>query len=100
MNILIALIAGLLFGAGLAISGMTDTQVILGFLDIFGDWNPAAAIVMGSALLISIPAFHLVLKRIKPVFDDSFHMPSNTVIDAKLMSGAIIFGIGWGLYGW
>lgn len=99
-RIVIALAGGLLFGAGLALSGMTDTRVVLGFLDLAGDWNPALAFVMGGALLITMPGFRLAQRRATPWVASEFHLPTNTRIEMKPLVGATLFGIGWGLYGY
>ena len=99
MKNLIALICGTMFGAGLALSGMTDTAKVLGFLDIFGSWDPSLAFVMGSALTVTIIGFKLVFRRPKPLLDANFHLPAAKHIDINLIGGAILFGIGWGLYG-
>jgi uncharacterized membrane protein YedE/YeeE len=96
----IPLLCGLLFGIGLAVSGMTDTRVVLGFLDITGDWNPALAFVMGGALAVTIPGFWLIQKRARPLLAKEFHLPANCRIEAKPILGSAIFGIGWGLYGY
>jgi uncharacterized membrane protein YedE/YeeE len=100
LTLLIALACGLLFGIGLAMSGMTDTRVVLGFLDITGNWNPALMFVMGGALAVTIPGFHLARKRNKPIVAAEFHIPENCRIETKPIIGSIIFGIGWGLYGY
>ncbi len=97
---LIALLAGVMFGVGLALSGMTDTQVVLGFLDLAGNWNPTLAFVMGGALLVTLPAFAFVLRRSTPAFAPQFELPSKHNIDAELVAGAVMFGAGWGLYGY
>ena len=99
-SVVTALIAGLLFGAGLELSGMTDTTVVLGFLDLTGDWNPALAFVMGGALAVSFPLYRLAMKREQPLCDAEFHLPANTGIDRNLLVGATMFGLGWGLYGY
>lgn len=99
-RVFIPLLCGLLFGIGLAMSGMTDTRIVLGFLDLFGDWNPALAFVMGGALAITIPGFWLARKRSAPLLDETFHIPENCRIEAKPIVGSIIFGVGWGLYGY
>lgn len=96
----VPLLSGLLFGAGLAISGMTDTRVVLGFLDIAGDWNPALAVVMAGALAIALPAFQIAIKKHKPLLRDNFSLPVKKSIDLRLLVGTAIFGIGWGLYGY
>ena len=95
-----ALLAGLLFGAGLSISGMTDTSKVLGFLDIFGIWDASLMFVMGAALAVTIPAFMWIKKRDKPLLDSCFYLPGNNSIDGRLLAGSAIFGTGWGLYGY
>jgi uncharacterized membrane protein YedE/YeeE len=99
-QILIPLLCGLVFGTGLAISGMTDTQVVLGFLDVAGDWNPALLMVMVGALAVTIPGFWLAQKRSTPFFATQFFLPASRAIEAKPVVGSVIFGIGWGLYGY
>ena len=96
---LTSLAAGAIFGLGLAISGMINPAKILNFLDIAGAWDPTLALVMGGALAVTIPAFRWVLKRSTPVLDGRFHVPSRKDIDLRLVSGAALFGIGWGLAG-
>jgi hypothetical protein len=98
-TILAAFLSGALVGAGLAISSMTDRQVVLGFLDIAGDWNPTLAFVMGGAVAVTAIAFRLVLRRGTPALDDRFRLPQGDEIDRRLLAGAAIFGIGWGLAG-
>ncbi len=100
MNKLIALVAGILFGGGLAISGMTDTHKVIGFLDIAGKWDPSLAFVMGVALMLVVPVFFLLKKMKKPILANKFCLPKNTLIDKKLMIGSVLFGVGWGLYGY
>jgi uncharacterized membrane protein YedE/YeeE len=94
-----AFAAGALFGAGLAVSSMTDRSVVLGFLDVFGDWDPTLAFVMGGALAVTIPMFRAVLKRGGPALGGEFRVPRADTIDARLLAGAAVFGIGWGLAG-
>ncbi len=100
VNATMYLLAGLLFGLGLAFSGMTDPQVVLGFLDISGDWNPALMLVMCSALIITSIGYAIILKKDKPVSAGQFSLPTKTRIDRPLVIGAMIFGAGWGLYGY
>lgn len=95
-----ALCAGALFGFGLALSGMTDTAKVRGFLDLFGDWVPYLAFVMGGAVAVTLVAFRVVLRRTRPLFDGDFHLPARTYIDAPLVIGSALFGVGWGLYGY
>jgi uncharacterized membrane protein YedE/YeeE len=100
MKGLTALVCGLIFGAGLAMSGMTDTAKVIGFLDIFGEWVPDLGFVMGGAVLVTVVAFRLVLRRNNPILADSFALPTNTAIDGRLLGGAALFGVGWGIYGY
>lgn len=100
MNKLMALIAGLLFGVGLAASGMTDPAKVIGFLDLFGDWQADLAFVMGGAVAVTVVSFRFILKRQAPVCDSQFYVPNNNVIDKKLLIGAALFGMGWGIYGY
>lgn len=97
----IALVVGLVFGWGLTLSGMTDPLVVQGFLDVAGDWDPALAFVMGGAVLVSLLGFQwLQPRRQAPVCDAVFHLPQNKAIDLRLIGGAALFGIGWGLAGY
>lgn len=98
-SIVSALICGLIFGAGLLISGMTETQKVQGFLDIFGDWDPSLAFVMGGALIVSFVGFRLARRRPAPVFEARALWPTKSDIDAPLVGGAVLFGAGWGLIG-
>ncbi|HDY83998.1 MAG TPA: YeeE/YedE family protein [Halieaceae bacterium] len=95
-----ALLCGMVFGVGLAVSGMTDTAKVLGFLDIFGTWVPDLAFVMGSAVCVTLVAFRFVLKRKQPLLSAGFVLSGKTALDGRLLSGAAIFGIGWGVYGY
>ncbi len=94
---LIALISGLLFGAGLTIAGMTNPQVVVGFLDFSGEWNPSMILVMVSALSITIPAYQL--RRPMPIASESYNFPTRHNIDRDLLVGSIVFGFGWGIAG-
>ena len=100
MKGLAALLCGTLFGIGLAVSGMTDTAKVLGFLDLFGDWVPDLAFVMGGAVLVTVIAFRFILKRDRALLGDVMSLPTNSALDGKLLAGAAIFGIGWGVYGY
>ena len=99
MKNLLTLISGLLFGFGLLLSGMADPAKVQNFLDLFGTWDPSLAFVMGGAIAVTMPGFWLVIRRNKPFFNDVFHLPSRTDLDARLITGAAIFGVGWGLGG-
>lgn len=96
---LLAYLAGLLFGLGLILAGMTDTSKVIGFLDFFGDWDPSLAFVMVGAIGIHAVLLRLILKRPAPLLDTHFHVPTRRDIDARLVGGAAIFGVGWGLAG-
>ena len=97
--LLSVLFCGTLFGAGLAISGMINPEKVVGFLDLSANWDPSLAFVMGGALLIAAPLFHLTLKQGSPKLVESFSLPTRTQIDKRLVIGAALFGIGWGLAG-
>jgi uncharacterized protein len=94
-----ALFAGTLFGVGLAVSGMINPAKVVGFLDVAGGWDPTLAFVMGGALLVTIPAFRVILNRPRPVLADGFDLPTKSTLDARLLGGAALFGVGWGLSG-
>ncbi|MGQ0385187.1 MAG: DUF6691 family protein [Gammaproteobacteria bacterium] len=94
-----AFASGLLFGLGLAISGMVDRSVVLGFLDPLGDFDPTLAFVLAGAVAVTMVAFRLVLRRPYPLFGGSFRLPQTDPVDAPLIAGAVIFGVGWGLAG-
>jgi hypothetical protein len=98
-GILAALASGALFGTGLAISRMTDRTVILGFLDVFGDFDPSLAFVMAGAVAVTAVAFRFVLKMPAPAFSAEFRLPARDSIDWRLLLGAAIFGAGWGVAG-
>jgi|TARA_B110000211_G_scaffold82214_1_gene96214 uncharacterized membrane protein YedE/YeeE len=99
MRILSTLIAGLIFGTGLILSGMANPIKVQNFLDFFGSWDPSLALVMGGAILVTMPGFWLVQKRKTPFFNNVFNLPTRTDFDFRLLAGAAIFGIGWGLGG-
>lgn len=99
MNIIVALICGLIFGAGLTVSGMTETQKIQGFLDIFGQWDPSLIVVMGAALIVTFVGFVLARRQAVPVFEGQALWPTKTDIDTPLVAGSVMFGVGWGLIG-
>lgn len=96
---LVALLAGLVFGIGLVVSQMVVPEKVLGFLDVFGDWNPSLAFVMGGAILVAAPAFALARRMDSPDLARSFEISTRRDLDVRLLSGAAIFGIGWGLVG-
>jgi hypothetical protein len=99
MSKIVSLICGIIFGIGLTISKMIDPAKVLGFLNIFGDWDPSLAFVMIGALIISSPFFHLFKNNKKPVFAGSFSYSNNKELNKKLIIGSSLFGAGWGLAG-
>lgn len=94
-----ALGAGLLFGLGLIVSGMINPSKVIGFLDLAGDWDPSLIFVMGGGVAVTLCTFWLVLRRERPLFDTQFFLPSKADIDARLIAGAALFGVGWGIAG-
>ena len=96
---LVALAAGSLFGAGLALSGMMDPARVRGFLDVFGHWDPTLAFVMGGAVLVMAVAWRVQRRMAAPLLCEEFHLPGTRLIEPRLAIGAAIFGVGWGLAG-
>jgi len=94
-----ALFAGLLFGAGLVIAGMTNPAKVTGFLDVFGRWDASLAFVMVGAIGVHFVLLRRILRRPHPLFESSFQTPKRTGIDGRLLVGAAVFGVGWGLGG-
>ncbi len=90
---------GLLFGLGLWLSGMTDPGLVKAFLDVAGAWNPALALVMGGAIAVALPSFAWAKRHRQSLLGAPFSLPKSNRIDAKLLIGAAIFGVGWGLSG-
>lgn len=99
MKVVLAGIAGLVFGVGLLISGMTDPAKVIGFLDITGAWEPALMFVMGGAVVTYALLIRPTLHRGRPWLDTELHLPTRADIDLPLVAGAAIFGVGWGLGG-
>jgi len=99
-EILVGLISGFIFGLGLCLSGLADPSVVQGFLDVAGAWNPALLFVMGAGLTVTLTGYRLVFGRGRPLWSPRFNLPTSTAIDAPLTSGAVIFGVGWGLAGY
>lgn len=95
-----AVIAGALFALGLAVGGMTTPAKVTAFLDVGGSWDPQLAFVMAGAIAIYAPLLGLVRRRTAPLFDTKFHWPDRSAIDARLVGGSAIFGVGWGLSGY
>ena len=100
MTIVSALLAGILFGIGLIVSGMTDPSKVLGFLDLAGKWDPSLAFVMGGAIIIGSLLFPFATKRNKSVLGSPMRLPTATTIDRRLVLGGFTFGVGWGLAGY
>jgi len=100
INIIVAVLAGSLFGLGLSLSGMVDPNKVLGFLDLAGDWDPSLMLVMMGALAVAMPGFFWVRRHQRPMFDDRFHVTDKTALEPSLLMGASIFGIGWGMTGY
>ncbi|UOA15713.1 MULTISPECIES: YeeE/YedE family protein [Sulfitobacter] len=100
MKQVFALLSGLVFGIGLIVSGMADPAKVLNFLDVFGTWDPSLAFVMGGAIAVTAPGFALLFRsRQTPYFDSTFRVPTRNDLEPKLLTGAAIFGVGWGLGG-
>ncbi len=91
--------AGLLFGLGLGFSGMVQPAKVIGFLDIFGHWDPSLMFVMMGAMAVHFVLSRMIQRRDQPLFDSKFHQPATKAVDRKLVLGAAVFGIGWGLGG-
>ncbi|MFC4525940.1 YeeE/YedE family protein [Dyella halodurans] len=100
MKLAMAWLAGLLFGLGLSLGGMTQPAVVLGFLDLFGAWNPRLLFVMGGAVLTTAIGYRWVLHRGRPLLESTFKLPAARRIDRRLVIGAALFGIGWGVAGY
>ena len=99
MQAVASLISGLIFGLGLILSGMTNPQKVQNFLDILGVWDPSLAFVMAGAIIVASVGFVILRQTNKPIFADKFNWPSSVNIDLRLVVGAAVFGIGWGLSG-
>jgi hypothetical protein len=98
---LAALASGLLFGTGLSLSRMVDPRKVLAFLDFAADWDPSLLFVLGGAVILAFAGYRLVLRRDAPLLDSRFHLgAAGTRIDANLVAGAVLFGVGWGLAGY
>jgi len=99
MNRLVSLISGIIFGAGLVISEMINPEKVLGFLDLFGNWDPSLAFVMIGALVVSSPLFHIIKNKEKPLSAEKFNYANSKNINNRLIIGSALFGTGWGLGG-
>ena len=93
------IVSGILFGAGLTLSGMTNPDRVRGFLDLFGRWDPTLLFVMGGAVLVMAVAWRVRARMTTPFFGDKFSLPDRSDLDIKLIAGSALFGIGWGIAG-
>lgn len=100
MNYVIAIASGLIFGLGLILSGMTDPSKIKGFLDLFGNWDPSLALVMGGAIAVGVVAFARAKRRTLSWTGAHMEIPTSSVIDGRLLVGGLLFGAGWGIAGY
>ena len=100
MQIIMALIVGLIFGIGLIVSGMTDPSKVIGFLDLAGAWDPSLGLVMAGAILVGLLAFRLAAGRERALLGDVMRLPTATQIDRRLVLGSLAFGAGWGIAGY
>ena len=100
MKFFFALLAGMIFGLGLILSGMSDPSKVIGFLDITGNWDPSLAFVLGGAVAVGLLVFPFATKRHQSLLGEVMHLPTATQIDRRLVIGSITFGIGWGLAGY
>lgn len=99
MKLIVTYLIGLVFGVGIAISGMANPAKVLNFFDVAGTWDPSLIFVMGGALVTTFIGYKLVFGRAAPVFEPQFNVPGSRVIDARLIGGSAVFGIGWGIAG-
>ena len=99
MSKIISLVSGIVFGMGLVISEMINPEKVLGFLDLFGNWDPSLAFVMIGALIVSSPLFHIIKNKEKPLFAQKFNYSNNKEVNNRLIVGSALFGAGWGLGG-
>tara|TARA_B100000282_G_scaffold126753_1_gene90558 strand:+ start:194 stop:610 length:417 start_codon:yes stop_codon:yes gene_type:complete len=99
LSIFVSLIVGCIFGLGLAFGGMLDPSKVVGFLDIFGAWDPSLAFVMMGGIMVNAAGYLILIRGKKPIFTEKFHLPDNIFIDRRLIVGSAIFGVGWGLAG-
>ena len=96
---IIAGLIGMVFGTGMALSGMSNPAKVLNFFDFAGSWDPSLALVMASALLVTALGYRFVLRRDKPIMEARFHLPTARKLDTPLLAGSAIFGVGWGISG-
>ena len=99
MRLLIVYLIGTVFGTGIAFSGMANPAKVINFFDVAGTWDPSLAFVMGGALIVTFVGYRLVLGRDRPIFDGRFSLPTARHLDARLLGGSAVFGVGWGISG-
>jgi len=99
MRLAAAYLIGLVFGLGIAVSGMANPAKVLNFFDVAGSWDPSLAFVMGGAVAVAFVGYRLVFRRPAPLFEARFQVPTSRTIDVRLIGGAALFGVGWGLAG-
>jgi uncharacterized protein len=99
MRLVTFYLIGLVFGTGIAISGMANPAKVLNFFDVAGTWDPSLIFVMGGALAVTFVGYRVVLERSRPLFDSHFHLPGSKTLDLRLIGGSAVFGIGWGIAG-
>jgi uncharacterized protein len=99
MRLLSTYLIGLIFGVGISISGMANPAKVLNFFDVAGTWDPSLIFVMGGAVVVAFLGYRIVLQRPAPIIDAKFHLPENSHIDARLLGGSALFGVGWGIAG-
>lgn len=100
MQIVMTLLAGLIFGLGLAVSGLINPAKVLNFLDVTGQWDPSLLITMATAVIVTFVGYRLTFTRSRPAFGEKFQVPTNARVDSRLLTGAAIFGVGWGMVGY
>lgn len=99
MKIILIYLTGLIFGIGISISGMANPAKVLNFFDLFGVWDPSLIFVMGGALITTFIGYKLVFGRSAPLFEQAYSLPTSRSLDARLIGGSAVFGIGWGIAG-
>ncbi len=99
MRLISAFIVGLIFGIGIAVSGMINPAKVLNFFDVAGTWDPSLIFVMGGALITTFIGYRIVLRRPAPLIEERFQLPVSTAIDVRLIGGSAVFGLGWGIAG-
>ncbi|MFW5654378.1 MAG: DUF6691 family protein [Roseicyclus sp.] len=99
MRLILIYLIGVVFGTGIAFSGMANPAKVINFFDVAGTWDPSLAFVMGGALIVTFVGYRLVLGRERPIFEGRFNLPTARNLDARLLGGSAVFGVGWGISG-